>query len=268
MRPLDELKPDRTIEVLFFDIDDTFTHHGHLRSEALAALERWRALGRQAVAVTGRPAGWCDHFARMWPIDAVIGENGAFWFAYAPVTNTLQRNYLAYPEPGEALQVQINHVKEQVLARHPTAALASDQAYRLYDLAIDFAEDVRPALSLLEAEAIAQTMRSLGMTAKVSSIHVNGWFGTHNKQQACLRWLEQTHGWDERTAQPRCVYVGDSLNDEPMFAKFQLSVGVANIAPFLGLMKSPPAFITRAEASDGFCELVTHLLGEQAAIEP
>jgi HAD superfamily hydrolase (TIGR01484 family) len=260
-KPLRDLDPGKPVQILFFDIDDTFTSHGRVRSEAFAALEDWQAAGRLAVAVTGRPAGWCDHFARMWPIHSVIGENGAFWFSYQPDSRRLDRVFLSEFAPGDALRAKLDQVQERVLADFPRARIASDQAYRLYDLAIDFAEDVIPPLPLHEADQIAAKMQSMGMTAKVSSIHVNGWFGQHNKYQACVEWLARVVGLTEVQAHPACVYVGDSLNDEPMFAKFPFSVGVANVAPFLSQMSTPPGYITTSDGADGFCELVGHLLG-------
>lgn len=261
-RPLRDLGSDGPIKILFFDIDDTFTSHGRVRSEAFAALEAWQAAGRLAVAVTGRPAGWCDHFARMWPIHSVIGENGAFWFSYETASRRLERVFLSELPSGDSLKVNLAKVQEQVLAAFPRAKVATDQAYRLYDLAIDFAEDVVPPLQLQEADQIAAKMQSMGMTAKVSSIHVNGWFGQHNKYQACVEWLARVVGLTEAQAHLACVYVGDSLNDEPMFAKFPLSVGVANVVPFLSQMSTPPGYIATGEGADGFCELVRHLLGK------
>ena len=258
-KPLYDFRTNSPVQILFFDIDDTFTSHGRVRSDAFAALEDWQVDGGLAVAVTGRPAGWCDHFARMWPIHSVIGENGAFWFSYQPTSRRLDRVFLSEP-PGDLLRTKLALVQQQVLADFPKANIASDQAYRLYDLAIDFAEDVVPPLSLREANQIAAKMESLGMTAKVSSIHVNGWFGQHNKYQACVEWLSRVAGLTEAQAQHTCVYVGDSLNDEPMFAKFPLSVGVANIEPFLTQMSNPPSFVTVGKGADGFCELVARLL--------
>jgi HAD superfamily hydrolase (TIGR01484 family) len=258
--PLHQFPLNEPVHILFFDIDDTFTSHGRVRSAAFAALEAWQADGRLAVAVTGRPAGWCDHFARMWPIHSVIGENGAFWFTYQTASRRLERVFLSELPPDDSLRARLDQVKGRVLADFPRARLATDQAYRLYDLAIDFAEDVVPPLSLQEADQIAAKMQAMGMTAKVSSIHVNGWFGQHNKHRACVEWLDRVVALNEVQAHQACVYVGDSLNDEPMFAKFPLSVGVANVTPFLSQMTTPPSYITTGEGADGFCELVTHLL--------
>ena len=260
MRPLSQLAASRPLDLLFFDIDDTFTHEGQVTAQGFAALERWQAAGRHAVAVTGRPAGWCDHLARMWPVDAVIGENGAFWFAYRRADKRLERVWLAQPEPGPALQARLQQAAQAVLAKHPQARLASDQPYRLFDVAIDFAEDINPPLSLQEAQDIATLLRDLGLTAKVSSIHVNAWLGEQDKYSACVRWLNEAMGLEEAQAHQRSVYVGDSPNDEPMFGRFPFSVGVANVRPFLPAMRTPPAFITDQAASAGFCELIDHLL--------
>ena len=68
------------IRGIFMDIDDTITTESRLTSDVFLAIEKLTAAGLSVVPITGRPAGWCDMIARMWPVDAVIGENGAFYF--------------------------------------------------------------------------------------------------------------------------------------------------------------------------------------------
>src|SRR5262249_57039695 len=72
----------RRIRGVFTDIDDTLTTDGKLTAAAYGALERLQAAGFLVVPITGRPAGWCDHIARMWPVHPVVGEDGAFYFRY------------------------------------------------------------------------------------------------------------------------------------------------------------------------------------------
>jgi HAD superfamily hydrolase (TIGR01484 family) len=256
---LHELEPSSAIRLLLFDVDDTFTQHAQIDPQALHALWRWREAGRMAVAVTGRPAGWCDHFARMWPLDGVIGENGAFWFRHHPATRHMERQYIGQPEPGSALQMRLKAAQDLILAEFPHARISQDQAFRLYDLAIDFCEDVQ-GLTLDDAHRIAQRLRELGMTAKVSSIHVNAWFGDHDKCTTSRRYLQDCHGLDLAQQASSVVYVGDSPNDEPMFQAFPLSVGVANVEPHLPRMAHPPRFITPSAQAQGFVELVNQLL--------
>ena len=258
MRSLDELDP-AGIRGLFFDIDDTLTTEGRLTAQAYSALERWKAAGKIAVPITGRPAGWCDHIARMWPVDAVIGENGAFYFYYDPAARKLQKHFL-YDEPTRiANRARMAAVRDHILASVPGCALASDQLYREADLAIDFCEDV-PALGLAGAERIAALMREAGMTAKISSIHVNGWFGDYDKLGMTLTFARERLGIELDPSGEGFAFAGDSPNDAPMFAFFRNSVGVANVRRYEALLAAKPAFITRGEAGTGFAELVTRLL--------
>ena len=258
MRTLDELDP-AGIRGLFFDIDDTLTTEGRLTAQAYSALERWKAAGKIAVPITGRPAGWCDHIARMWPVDAVIGENGAFYFYYDPAGRKLQKHFL-YDEPTRmANRARMAAVRDHILASVPGCALASDQLYREADLAIDFCEDV-PALGLAGAERIAALMREAGMTAKISSIHVNGWFGDYDKLGMTRTFARERLGTELDPSGEGFAFAGDSPNDAPMFGFFRNSVGVANVRRYEALLAAKPAFITRGEAGTGFAELVTRLL--------
>ncbi len=258
MRTLDELDP-AGIRGLFFDIDDTLTTEGRLTAQAYSALERWKAAGKIAVPITGRPAGWCDHIARMWPVDAVIGENGAFYFYYDPVGRKLKKHFL-YDEPTRiANRARMAAVRDHILASVPGCALASDQLYREADLAIDFCEDL-PALGLAGAERIAALMREAGMTAKISSIHVNGWFGDYDKLGMTLTFARERLGIELDPSGEGFAFAGDSPNDAPMFGFFRNSVGVANVRRYEALLAAKPAFITRGEAGTGFAELVTRLL--------
>src|SRR5207302_7530545 len=168
----------RGVRALLFDIDDTLTTAGKLTAAAYAALERWHSAGKLAVAVSGRPAGWCDHIARMWPVDAVVGENGAFYFAFAG--RRLQKHYRDPADVRSRNHGRLAEIGERIVRAVPGCAIAADQPYRETDLAIDYCEDVAP-LPLEAAERIAALMREAGLHAKVSSIHVNGWFGEYDK---------------------------------------------------------------------------------------
>src|SRR5947208_13861495 len=173
MKPLAQLEA-RSIAFVLFDIDETLTTEGKLTAPAYAALENLHAAGKKVVAVTGRPAGWCDHIARMWPVDAVVGENGAFYFFFAE--GRRHQRFCEDAAPRAEHRARLDAIAQTILAAVPGAALASDQSYRESDLAIDYCEDV-PPLPLASAEHIATLMRAAGLSAKVSSIHVNGWFG-------------------------------------------------------------------------------------------
>ncbi len=257
MRPLAELRAPQRIRALLFDLDDTFTTEGRLTAAAFGALERLKRAGLRLVPVTGRPAGWCDHIARMWPVDAVVGENGAFYFYHAE--GRLHRVYQDEPAARAAGRARLEAIARRILAQVPGCALAADQLYRETDLAIDWCEDV-PALPLEAAERIAALMREAGLTAKVSSIHVNGWLGAYDKLAMARRLLAERFATDLEAENARHAFAGDSPNDAPLFAFFENSVGVANVARFAGRLAAEPKYVTRAASGAGFAELAAHLL--------
>ena len=257
MKPIAQLRDVRRIRGLLFDIDETLTTDGKLTAEAYVAIERLRRSGRIAVPVTGRPAGWCDHIARMWPVDAVVGENGAFYFSYRD--GRLMKRYQDGDRIRADKRARLTAIGERILAQVPGCALASDQAYRETDLAIDFCEDV-PALPLEAAGRIAELMREAGLTAKISSIHVNGWFGDYDKLATTRQLFAEQFSMDLDAANAELAFVGDSPNDAPMFAYFDNSVGVANVARFEGRLEAEPKYVTRGFSGAGFAELAAHLL--------
>ncbi|MDF3009660.1 MAG: phosphoglycolate phosphatase [Burkholderiales bacterium] len=256
MRPLAELEARRAAALLF-DIDDTLTTRGRLTAGAYAALERLKHAGKRVVAVTGRPAGWCDHIARMWPVDAVVGENGAFYFAFAQ--GRLEKRFQDDALVRAAKRAQLEAIAKAILAAVPGCAIASDQPYRETDLAIDYCEDV-PPLPLEAAERVAALMREAGLTARVSSIHVNGWFGAYDKLAMTRRLFAERFGQDLDAANREAVFVGDSPNDAPMFGFFEKSVGVANVRRFAAQLAAAPKYVTQRTSGAGFEELVYHLL--------
>jgi len=249
----------RAIRGVLTDIDDTLTTDGKLTADAYAALERLRAAGKLVIPVTGRPAGWCDHIARMWPVDAVVGENGAFYMRYDARRRTLVRRFVASDAEREAQRKKLAAIGARILKAVPGSALASDQHYRETDLAIDYCEDV-PALPRADVDRIVALMQDAGMTAKVSSIHVNGWFGTYDKLAMTRTLMHELFDVDLDVARGSFAFAGDSPNDAPMFAYFPNAVGVANLRRFLDRVATPPAYITAHESGAGFCELVDCLL--------
>jgi len=249
----------RAIRFVLTDIDDTLTTDGKLTADAYAALARLHDAGRIVVPVTGRPAGWCDHIARMWPVAAVVGENGAFYMRFDETRRKLVQRFAASDAERTRLRARLAELGERILAAVPGAALASDQHYRETDLAIDYCEDVTP-LSRDAVDRIIALMQQEGMTAKVSSIHVNGWFGHYDKLSMTRTLAQEAFGVDLDAERDRFVFVGDSPNDAPMFAYFPNAVGVANLRRFLDRIATPPAYITMHEAGRGFAEMADFLL--------
>ena len=257
MKPLAALRDPARIRGLLFDIDETLTTDGKLTAEAYAALERLKRSGRICVPITGRPAGWCDHIARMWPVDAVVGETGAFYFWYRD--GKLGKRYQDEEPVRREKRSRLDAIATRILREVPGCALAADQFCRETDLAIDWCEDVAP-LPLAAAERIATLMREDGLTARLSSIHVNGWFGDYDKLAMTQLLFEEHFGINLAQAEGQFVFVGDSPNDAPMFAFFENSVGVANVHRFENLISEKPKYVTRAASGAGFVELVEHLL--------
>ena len=257
--PLSKLSPDtcRALDVVLTDIDGTMTDPGgRIPATSLAALEHARHTGLKTVVVTGRPAGWCDMIARTWPVDGVVGENGglAFWRD----GERMERAFLVDEATRAANQAKLGVIANEALATVEGCGIASDQPYRELDLAVDFAEDVGP-LSEEQVRAIVEVFHRHGATAKVSNIHVNGWFGEYDKLGMVLRMARQWWDLDLVVRRDCCLFLGDSPNDEPMFAHFPNAIGVANVQRYVGQMSSPPRYITPSSESAGFAEALAHV---------
>ena len=250
----------KNIRGVFCDLDDTLTSDGKLTARAYAALERLHAAGKLIIPITGRPAGWCDHIARMWPVDAVVGENGAFYFYYDGARKKLAQRFLFGAVARAANREKMIAVRERILREVPGCAIASDQPYREADLAIDFCEDV-PRLPFAEVDRIVGLMRAAGMTAKISSIHVNGWFGDYDKLGMTRTLMQERHGVELARDEAGYLFVGDSPNDAPMFRFFSNSVGVANVADFGARLGDEPAYVTRGRSGEGFVEVANAIFG-------
>jgi HAD superfamily hydrolase (TIGR01484 family) len=261
MRPLSEFSADaaRRVRAVLTDIDDTVTSDGQLSAAAYGALEKLSEAGLAVIPITGRPAGWCDMIARFWPVRGVVGENGAFWFAYDHAQRKMKRWYFASDADRAASRRKLDAIRDEVLVAVPGCAVAADQAYRIADLAIDFKEDVAP-MSDDAIQKIVAVFKKHGAEAKISSIHVNGWFGQYDKLTTTLRMLKDEFGMTEAAARDSVVFSGDSPNDEPMFGYFPLSVGVANVKDAAHLIAAKPSFVTAKRSGEGFVELAEKLL--------
>lgn len=247
-----------SVRAVLHDIDDTITNHGKLTAQAYSALWKLHEAGILVIPVTGRPAGWCDMAIREWPIDAIVGENGAFVYYWKDGKPEMFR----HPSiPEESVAEKLEAVKKACLSGVPGCRIAKDQHFRLYDLAVDFRED-EPKLPLEAGFRIQEIAESMGAVAKVSSIHVNCWFGNYDKVSMAKLFFREILGISEPE---KCVlFFGDSLNDEPMFRELPLSCGVENVKPFLPRMKNPPAFVVQGEGGFGFAQAVDILLQKRA----
>ena len=243
---------------VFTDIDDTLTTEGGITSDALQALHNLKAAGLMVIPITGRPVGWSIPFASIWPVDAMVAENGAVALLHNPTTNQVSKIY----QQDEATRThnfeQMQRIAQRVLKEIPGTALAQDSPGRETDIAFDHSEFHQ--LSPLQIEQVLQLLKQEGMTATVSSIHINAWFGDHNKWHGAQWILKELTGRDLKQELDRWVYVGDSTNDQVMFEHFTHSIGVANIRRFENELKHLPEYIANQERGAGFAEVANALL--------
>ena len=268
----------RSITGVFTDIDDTLTTDGAITPDALHALVALKAAGLHVIAITGRPVGWSEPFAQgdaalglaPWPVDAIVAENGAVALfrkgkRLQPSSNVhskLSKIYQQDVETRFANFARMQRVVQRVLREVPGAQVSRDSAGRETDIAIDHSE-----FTHLSAEKISQAVRIMqdeGMTATISSIHINGWFGAHNKLEGARWTVRELLGRDLDGELSQWVYVGDSTNDQVMFAHFPHSIGVANIRRFEAELMHKPRYITASERGAGFAEVARAILDSKA----
>ena len=241
------------------DIDDTLTTDGVLPDVARRALDDLAAAGVPVVAITGRPAGLCEMLLAEWPLAAIVGENGGVWMRRDPATRAIAAYYEHDADERARQRAKLAAIGARVLAAVPSAALAVDRYRRETDLAIDWAEHIAP-LPHADVERIVGMLHDEGLSTAVSSIHIHGWYGSHDKLATTLRLFAAAFGIDLRAARGEYTYVGDAPNDAPMFAFFPHAVGVANLRRFMDRLPVAPAYITQRDAGEGFAELAGLLL--------
>lgn len=262
---------------VFTDIDDTLTTHQAITPDALQALADLKAAGLAVIPITGRPVGWCEPHALgdaargvpRWSVDAMVAENGGV--AFVPdslkqidlqpgyqLGKQLSKAYYADAASRSVNWLKMQQVAQRVLREVPGAAISRDAAGRETDIAIDYAEHV-----LLPPDKVAQVvalMQSEGMQATVSSIHINGWYGTHNKLEAARWMVRLLFDCTLDNELDHWVYVGDSTNDQLMFEHFPHSIGVANIHRFDAQLLHWPRYEAPSERGAGFAEVARAIL--------
>jgi len=256
MLPLQRL-PDGALQPLrgvLTDIDDTLTRDGAIEPVALQALQRLAQERMPVIAITGRPAGWSEPFAMAWPVAAIVAENGAVMLRR--VGTQLQRDFVQNDATRAANLLRLQRCASAVLAALPQARLARDSGGRLTDIAVDHSEFEHLAED--DIDNVLALMRSHGLKASVSSIHVNGWIGEHDKWSGARWAVERALGLPFEPAE--WLYVGDSTNDQLMFEHLPLTVAVANIARFVPQLRVLPGYVTPSERGRGFAEVVQRVL--------
>ncbi len=276
LRPLQQwpAADRRQLLGVFTDIDDTLTTDGAITPDALAALHALHAAGLRVIAITGRPIGWCAPFASTWPVDAMVAENGAVAFVRGQIgpqatpvlDSSLSKLYQQDASTRAGNFQRMQAVAQRLLREIPGATLAQDSAGRETDIAIDHSEFTR--LPPEQIAQVVQIMQAEGMTATVSSIHINGWYGSHNKLSGA-RWIvQQLYGRPLDAELAHWAYVGDSANDQLMFQHFGHSVGVANILGVAAQLAHLPRYVTVAERGAGFAEVAAAVLAAKRAEPP
>lgn len=260
LRPLSELTVPSNLLGVLTDIDDTLTTDGVVPEHVVAAIARLKAAGLKVVPITGRPVGWSVPFASAWPVDAIVAENGAV--ALRPNgTGGLDKLYQQDSEERASNFTKMQQVLEQIEATVPGASRATDSAGRECDIAVDHSEFTH--MPQAQIDACVAIMKAAGMNATVSSIHINGWFGEHNKLEGA-RWIvDALFGINLDATLDQWIYIGDSTNDQLMFQSMPLSVGVANIERFVPQLQHLPRHMTQAERGEGFVQLADHILATQ-----
>jgi hypothetical protein len=263
MKPIGKMSTaiKKRIRYILADIDDTLTLNGRLPAAVFGAMERLRKAAIRMIPITGRPAGWCDHIARMWPVAGIVGENGAFYFSYDDRQHKMRRRYFNSEQQRRADRSKLEALKRQILKKIPGCRVSADQRYREADLAIDYCEDV-PPLPGKDVDRIVHLFEAAGARAKISSIHVNGWFGEYDKLTMTRVFFAEVFQDDLAAVKKEVIFIGDSPNDVPMFRFFPHSVGVANFLKFREKITHLPAWVTQREGGYGFAEMVDCILAK------
>ena len=250
---------------VFTDIDDTLTTDGDITPNAFQALQDLKTAGLMVIPVTGRPVGWSIPFASTWPVNALVAENGAVSLMHNPSTTQVNKIYQQDLATRTHHFEQMQRIAQKVRQEIPGTFMAQDSPGRETDIAFDHSEFHK--LSQEQIQQVVQLLQQEGMTATVSSIHINAWFGDHNKWHGAQWILKELTGRDLLQEIDQWVYVGDSTNDQVMFEHFTHSVGVANIKRFEKELIHLPTYIAKQERGAGFAEITQVLLQSGALLK-
>ncbi|TAG05931.1 MAG: hypothetical protein EAZ43_00080 [Betaproteobacteria bacterium] len=264
LQPVSSISADalRRIDYLLFDVDETFTTHGLLTSEAYATLFALRDAGILAIPVTGRPSGWGNVMLSTWPIAACVTENGGV-IAWRDAQNQSQQQVIHAEHRGVGYIESLRALGAAIVAKHPSVRISADQPYRLTDLAIDHAEQSRGVSAAVIAD-IASMMHDAGYQTAVSSIHIHAYSPVNEKADGVYPLMQTAFAMNREQVRASAAFIGDSPNDASLFADIPMSVGVANVRTSLSKIHTPPAFICDAECGAGFIEFAQRLIAAKA----
>jgi HAD superfamily hydrolase (TIGR01484 family) len=260
LQPVSTISVDalRRIDYLLFDVDETFTTHGLLTSEAYATLFALRDAGISAIPVTGRPSGWGNVMLSTWPIAACVTENGGV-IAWRDAQNQSQQQVIHAEHRGAGYIETLRALGAAIVAKHLSVRISADQPYRLTDLAIDYAEQSRGVSAAVIADIVSM-MQSAGYQTAVSSIHIHAYTPVNEKADGVYPLMQTAFGMNRQQVQARAAFIGDSPNDASLFADIPMSVGVANVRTSLSKIHTPPAFICDGQCGAGFIEFAERLI--------
>ena len=258
LAPFDEVPSAEMARLtgIIFDIDDTVTRDGRLEANAFTAMHALAEAGLRLIAVTGRPLGWSDVAAHLWPVDLAVGENGAGW-AWR-VDHSLQLGYYQSVSERAESALLLDRVRADVVRVMPDIHPAGDQHLRRCDLAFDVGETVH--LEEAQIERLVELIETAGARSTVSSVHAHAVPGAWDKAKGVARAANEALRVDLDTDRARWLFIGDSGNDAAAFAHFPLSVGVRNVESHLARIPHPPNYITRLDRGLGFAEMADAVL--------
>jgi hypothetical protein len=254
MRPIEEMPTEiaRALEGVVVDLDDTLTRDGIVEAEAYAALHGLRGASLSIALVTGRPLGWTEVLAGIWPIDLAIGENGAGW--HFREGRTVRSGYFHEDAEERARQNRVlDRVRARVQAELPDVRETSDASLRRCDLAFDVGESVR--LSEARVSELVGVIERCGVRAIASSVHVHAIPGRWDKAEGAASAIERVLGVPRERLRASWLFVGDSGNDAAAFAFFEHTAGVANVRDHLHRLARPPTWVARSDRGRGFAEI-------------
>ena len=262
LAPFDQVRSARLAGLtgIIFDIDDTVTRDGRLEAEAFSAMHALADAGLRLIAVTGRPLGWSDVAAHLWPVDLAVGENGAGW-AWR-VGHALQLGYYQGVSERAEAALLLDRIRSDVMGAMPEVHPAGDQHLRRCDLAFDVGETVH--LEVEQIERLVEIIEMAGARSTVSSVHAHAVPGAWDKAKGVTRAAHEALDVDLDADRAGWLFIGDSGNDAAAFAHFPLSVGVRNVEAHLSRSPEAPHYITRRDRGLGFAEMAAAVLSARA----
>lgn len=243
----------RKLRGVAFDLDDTLLDHGRLHEATYSALFRLAEAGLSLYGVTGRPAGWAEVLARVFPVQAIVAENGAVVCARHGERVLLVDSVAA----GERRlrDAKLTELLADFALRFPDLEPADDVRARVSDRTFDIGE-FRQVAPERVAEA-ATFLRGRSARVFVSSVHLHATFDYADKASGTVRLLAADSGLDTTAVRHAYAYLGDSENDAPCFAAFEVSIGVANLR---GRSTLQPRYITSQPMGAGVVEAARVIL--------